>query len=114
MDGTKPREELFGIVYNHIQNNLEELIKMQVCISLKSMGANHVQIITCKEILATFFWSIDYKCKNSELSVLFKGFLIKMELFRHRSKSGGSKTNGLVRNLEKIEDVSDWGEKGRC
>ncbi|KAG8145059.1 putative Nicotinamide riboside kinase 2-like protein [Naja naja] len=29
LDGTKPREELFNIVYNHIQNNLEELIHMQ-------------------------------------------------------------------------------------
>uniref|UniRef100_J3S501 Nicotinamide riboside kinase 2-like n=1 Tax=Crotalus adamanteus TaxID=8729 RepID=J3S501_CROAD len=29
LDGTKSREELFDIVYNHIQNNLEELIQME-------------------------------------------------------------------------------------
>ncbi|XP_026532868.1 nicotinamide riboside kinase 2-like isoform X3 [Notechis scutatus] len=29
LDGTKSREELFDTVYNHIQNNLEELIHVQ-------------------------------------------------------------------------------------
>lgn len=56
LDGTKSREELFDIVYHHIQNNLEELTQMEVCILLKRLGANHVQIIICKEILATFLF----------------------------------------------------------
>uniref|UniRef100_A0A8C6YGQ1 Nicotinamide riboside kinase 2 n=1 Tax=Naja naja TaxID=35670 RepID=A0A8C6YGQ1_NAJNA len=88
LDGTKPREELFNIVYNHIQNNLEELIHMQVCILLKSMGANscadyYMQRNPSNRVclfVFVWFWSVDHKCKNSALTVLFKGFLIKMGL----------------------------------